>query len=220
MSLNSRILIVEDEIFIADYLMEILQEEDFINIKMANNKEEALLLMNSFLPEIILMDINIQGENSGIELATLKKNDNAGIIYITGQYDHNLISQAFDTNPEAYLTKPIKKNDLIAAIGLVSHKQRSKCITIKDGYKKVKLNLDDILFIKSENNYIDIQLEDKKFTIRQTLDHFLKETDCENFLRIHRSYIVNTTKISAKKSSSVIIEEFEIPFSRNLNFTL
>lgn len=219
MSLNSRILIVEDEIFIADYLMELLQEEDFTNIKMANNKEEALLLMNSFLPEIILMDINIQGENSGIELATLK-NDNAGIIYITGQYDHNLINQAFDTNPEAYLTKPIKKFDLLAAIGLMSHKQQVKCITIKDGYKKVKINLDDILFIKSENNYIDIQLEDKKFTIRQTLEHFLKEIDCENFLRIHRSYIVNTTKISAKKSSTVIIEEFEIPFSRNLNFTL
>lgn len=219
MSFNPRILIIEDEIFIGDYLMELLQEEGFDNSKMANNKEEALLLMNTFLPEIILMDINIQGENSGIELATIK-NDNARIIFITGQYDHNLMTQAFDTNPEAYLTKPIKKIDLIAAIGLVSHKQRSKCITIKDGYKKVKLNLDDILFIKSENNYIDIQLEDKKFTIRQTLDHFLKETDCENFLRIHRSYIVNTTKISAKKSSSVIIEEFEIPFSRNLNFTL
>ncbi len=219
MSFNPRILIIEDEIFIGDYLMELLQEEGFDNSKMANNKEEALLLMNTFLPEIILMDINIQGENSGIELATIK-NDNARIIFITGQYDHNLMTQAFDTNPEAYLTKPIKKIDLIAAIGLVSHKQRSKCIIIKDGYKKVKLNLDDILFIKSENNYIDIQLEDKKFTIRQTLDHFLKETDCENFLRIHRSYIVNTTKISAKKSSTVIIEEFEIPYSRNLNFTL
>ena len=219
MSFNPRILIIEDEIFIGDYLMELLQEEGFDNSKMANNKEEALLLMNTFLPEIILMDINIQGENSGIELATIK-NDNARIIFITGQYDHNLMTQAFDTNPEAYLTKPIKKIDLIAAIGLVSHKQRSKCITIKDGYRKVKINLDNILFIKSENNYIDIQLEDKKFTIRQTLEHFLKEIDCENFLRIHRSYIVNTTKISAKKSSTVIIEEFEIPFSRNLNFTL
>lgn len=219
MSLNPRILIVEDEIFIADYLMELLHEEDFTNIKMANNKEEALLLMKSFLPEIILMDINIHGENSGIDLVKLK-NDNAGIIYITGQYDHNLMTQAFDTNPEAYLTKPIKKIDLIAAVRLLIHKQQSKFITIKDGYKKVKINLDDVLFIKSENNYIDIQLEDKKFTIRQTLEHFLKEIHCENFLRIHRSYIVNVTKISTKKQSSVVIGQFEIPFSRNMDFTL
>lgn len=80
MSLNPKILIVEDEILIADYVMELLNEENFKKIEMAHDKEEAVQKMKSFLPEIILMDINLNGQNSGIEIAKLK-NENARVIF-------------------------------------------------------------------------------------------------------------------------------------------
>ena len=219
MNTSPRILIVEDEVLIADYIMELLQEEDFTNIRMAHDKETAILEMDSFFPEIILMDINIQGLNEGIELSKLK-NDNAAVIFLTGQYDMNLMAKAFETNPEAYLTKPVKKHDLIAAIQLQLHKQKLYYITVKDGYNKLRLNLDDVLFFKSDNNYIDIQLTDKKITIRQSLNKLSEEIQSKNFIRIHRSYIINKTKITTKNSSVIFINEFEIPYSRNSDVDL
>jgi two-component system response regulator LytT len=213
---HTKILIVEDEILIADYLKELLQEENFTDILMAHSKEEAVELMHHFLPDIILMDINIQGVNSGIELVQ-EKNEESGVIYITGQSDFALMTQAFETTPEAYLTKPIKKNDLIAAIRLLIYKQQLKFVTVRDGYNMVKINLDDVLFVKSENNYIDIQLAHKKYSVRQTLDAFIKEIQSDHFLRVHRSYIVNRSKVTTKKTASIVVGIFEIPCSRNLD---
>lgn len=211
-----KILIIEDEILIADYLKEILEEENFKNVEMAHHREEALALMQKGLPDIILMDINLHGANSGIELAKIK-NPQASVIYITGQSDLSLMTQAFETAPEVYLTKPIKKNDLIAAIRLIVHKQQNKYLTIKDGYNVVKINLNEVLFVKSENNYIDIQLSNKKYSIRQTLEQFSNNLNSERFVRVHRSYIVNVSKIKTKKSNTLMIEHFEIPFSRNID---
>ena len=58
-------------------VLKILKEENFTNIKMAHDKEEALLQMQTFLPHIIIMDININGEHSGIDLVKMK-NENEG----------------------------------------------------------------------------------------------------------------------------------------------
>jgi two-component system response regulator LytT len=218
MSLETKILIVEDEILIADYLMDILCEEGFISICLAHDREEALDAMHSFLPDIILMDINLHGMNSGIELVRLK-NENSGVLFLTGQTDMRLMTKAFETNPDAYLTKPIKKNDLLAAVKLLIFKQQLRCITVRDGYTMVKINLDDILFVKSENNYIDIQLAHKKYSIRQSLEGFIKENNFEQFVRIHRSYVVNISKITQKKSHTIMVNDFEIPYSRGADLT-
>lgn len=219
MSLDPKILIVEDEILIADYIMELLHEENFNKIEMAHEKEEAFHKMNSFLPDIILMDINLNGQNSGIELAKLK-NENARIIFLTGQYDHVLMSKALKSNPESYLTKPIRKNDLFAAIQLAVLKSELKTITIKDGINAVKVKLDTILFVKSDSNYIDIITKTKKYTIRMGLNAFLDEAKNPNFIRVHRSYVVNKTKVTKFKTSTVFIDNHEIPISRGLNLEL
>ena len=219
MSLETKILIVEDEILIADYLMDILREEGFMNIVMAHDREGALDAMHSFLPDIILMDINLHGVNSGIELVRLK-NETSGVLFLTGQSDIGLMTKAFETNPDAYLTKPIKKNDLLAAVKLLIFRQQLRCITVRDGYTMVKINLGDVLFVKSENNYIDIQLAHKKYSIRQSLEGFIKENNFEKFVRIHRSYIVNISKITQKKAHTIMINDFEIPYSRGADLTL
>lgn len=193
-----KILIVEDEVLIAEFVLELLQEENYTQVQMAHEKEEAIKLIRDFLPDIILMDINLNGKNSGIELSKLK-NDDAQIIFLTGQYDRAITIDALQTQPMSYLTKPINKKDLIASIMLASFQIKQKFINVKDGYRVIKIALDDILFVKSEKNYIDIQLTNKKITIRQSLDTFQNEIHSEQFLRIHRSYIVNLSKITLKK---------------------
>jgi DNA-binding LytR/AlgR family response regulator len=219
MDFNTKILIVEDEIIIADFIQATLNKEGFKNVEMAHKTTTATEAFKNFQPEIIILDINLHGENSGIELAK-STNKNATVIFLTGQYDESLMSKALATNPESYLTKPIKKDDLLAAIKLSILRKQVKSITIKDGYDFIKINHDAILFVKSDNNYIDIQTTSKKHSVRQSLEGFLEEIANPNFIRVHRSYIVNKTKITSKKATSIFIDNFEIPISRSLNLEL
>jgi two-component system, LytTR family, response regulator LytT len=216
MKKDIKILIVEDEIMIADYIFNILNKEGFTTVKMAHKQNTALELITTFQPEIILMDINLNGENSGIELAKTV-NNNATVIFLTGQNDEGLMSQALATNPESYLTKPIKNQDLLAAIKLAILKKQSNILSIKDGYSIINLSFDDILFIKSDNNYIDVQTYTKTYSIRQSLEGFLEEVANSNFIRVHRSYVVNKTKIQKKTIKSVFINNLEITISKSYN---
>lgn len=214
-----KILIVEDQVLTANHIKNILTDNNWQDIKIAYKINQAIEILERFTPDIILLDINVEGKNSGIEWAK-KYVTEAKIIFITGQTELETLKLALSTNPISYLTKPVKKNDLVAAITLFTINIKPTYIVVKDGYDEVKLNIDDILFIKSDANYIDIQLEHKKFTIRKSLDSFLKEVSSDTFIKVHRSYIINKLKITKKTSAFLYIEDFEIPLSRNLDFKL
>ena len=72
MVFSKKILIVEDEIIISDFIFKMLNNSGFTNVKVANNSEDALFIINNFKPEILLLDINVEGKDSGIELAKKK----------------------------------------------------------------------------------------------------------------------------------------------------
>lgn len=214
-----KILIVEDQVLTANHIKNILIDNNWQDIKISYKINQAIEILDNFTPDIILLDINVEGKNSGIEWAKKYVNE-AKIIFITGQTELETLQLALSTNPISYLTKPVKKNDLVAAITLFSTNIKPTYIVVKDGYDEVKINVDDILFIKSDANYIDIQLENKKFTIRKSLDSFLKEVQSDKFIKVHRSYVVNQLKITKKSSTFLYIDNFEIPLSRNLDFKL
>ncbi len=210
------ILIVEDEVLIAEYLKELLEDDGFTNVRMAQDRDEALMHFCSFIPEVVLMDININGRDMGIELA-MAKNPEADIIFLTAQNDIATMQKALATNPHSYLTKPVRKTDLMAAIQLVLQKRKDRFLNIKDGYGTVKIAQGDILYIKSDNVYLDIHTAKKTYTVRQTLEKFLLELDPTLFSKTHRSYVVNRTAVTRVSSKVIYIGNIEIPLSRNFS---
>ena len=215
----SKILIVEDQVLIAHFLRDTLLKEGFSNIEIAFKINKAIELVTNFEPEIILLDINVEGKDSGITWAE-NYAINKKIIFVTAQTERETMQKALKVQPVGYLTKPIKKIELIAAIELAKNNLKKDYIKVKDGYEEIKLYYKDILFAKSERNYIDIQTVSKKITIRNSLDKFQSELDADLFSRVHRSYIVNRSKITSKSSSSIRIDSFEIPVSREKDFNL
>ncbi len=213
---EAKILIVEDDVIIAEYISEILQEEHFNTIKMAHDLELALYEMEQFKPDIILMDINLSGKNTGIELSKAK-NNNATVIFITGQQDYTLMSEALKTNPDAYLTKPLKRVDLLASINLAMFKKQSQTFQFKDGYDIISLDFNDIKYIVADGNYINIQTILKRYTIRKSLNTIAEVLPSEIFKQTHRSYIVNTNKVQRVSTNYVIINDVEIPLSRSFS---
>jgi DNA-binding LytR/AlgR family response regulator len=126
------------------------------------------------------------------------------------------MGRAISTNPESYLTKPIKKNDVIAAIKLVLLKQQVNSYSFKSGHLIVNELFSDILYFKAEGNYVDIFTSNKKYTIRRSLSKCQEELP-ENapFVQTHRSYLVNNNHITQKTASAVYLGSIEIPLSRS-----
>ena len=93
--MTAKILIVEDEVLIAEYIRDMLLEEGLKIIDLAHNSEDAREKMKSYNPDIILMDINLNGINSGIELAKEKSSD-ASIIFLPTTLDYHLSDHLHD----------------------------------------------------------------------------------------------------------------------------
>ena len=74
----------------------------------------------------------------------------------------------------------------------------------------------DILWIKSDNIYLEVKTEDKTYLVRNSLDKFYEELNDIDFLRIHRSYVVNLKQIKAVNGQYIIIGAEKIPMSRSL----
>ena len=195
----------------------VLADNKVTDVELAFTIEDATDKLNVYAPDIILLDINLHGKDTGI-LWAKEFVKNSQIIFITGQTEKETMLKAFEVNPVTYLTKPVKESDLIAAIELAKIKNKISYVVVKNGFDEVKVNFEDILFLKSDKNYVDIQLKNKTITIRNTLDNFCKELDSDLFCRVHRSYVVNKSKVTQKKSSSIKVNDFELPISRNFSF--
>ena len=218
MKSDFKILIVDDEVLIAEFLKDELASLGYHNIELAHNRKQAITTIEKFKPQLVLLDIRMKTEREGIEIAEeINKAFKIPFIYITAHSDKDIVQQALSTKPAGYITKPFKQIDVYAAVHLVetnSDQQTEKFLVFKDGYADVKLSVDDILYIQSDDNYIHIYTTTKKHTVRNTLEWFKENTPEELFHRTHRSYIVNITKITKSSSKSVFLDEIEIPVSR------
>jgi DNA-binding LytR/AlgR family response regulator len=217
MNYDAAILIVEDEVLIAEYIKDNLISLGFSQITLAHSKSEALHAMELDKPDLALLDIRMKHELDGIAIAeTIAKTNKIPFIFITAHSDQDIVRKALATQPAAYLTKPFKKVDVFAAVSLAlsqSTGQQQK-FTFKDGYTTVTLSCEDILYIESEGNYISIVTEERKHIIRHSLEWCLQNLPPATFKRIHRSFIVNTAKIEKSSARSVYIGKKEIPKSR------
>lgn len=216
---NLKILIVEDEILIAEDLKDLLLSFGIKSIELSHDKENAFQKINTFKPDIILLDIRLEGNNDGLDIANyLQQSNQIPHIFITSHSDVEMIKEIVKTNPAGYITKPFKKSDLFASINLTALKiqESVKTIQIKDGYDTHIINHVDINFIKSEGNYIDIFVDTKKITCRKSLESILIDLNNPQFFKISKSCIVNIDKISLYNTKEVVINNVSISVSRNL----
>ncbi len=121
----ANILIVEDELLIAKNLTRKLKKVGYKIIAVVSSGAEAIAIVNSNKPDLILMDIAIKGDLDGIEtMAKIKEIDDIPAIYLTAYADDRTIDRAAQTGCYAYLLKPFKDKELRATIKIVLTKHR------------------------------------------------------------------------------------------------
>ena len=112
-----RILIVEDEVLIAEDLFDSLSELGYEVCGICHDSESALRQMEKMQPDFIILDIHIRGSRNGIELAEIiRERYEIPFIFLTSFSDRETIADAKKTRPRGYLVKPFREKDLLTTI--------------------------------------------------------------------------------------------------------
>ena len=118
-TVRSKILIVEDEIIIALDLKIRLENLGYHILGIALNGEDAIKKIREKNPDLVLMDIQLNGDMDGIKVAQQIRNQyNIPFIYITGSHDNSLLDRAKQTNPIGFISKPFDEIEIQKAIDL------------------------------------------------------------------------------------------------------
>lgn len=219
-----KVLLVEDEILIAETIKIYLEERGHQVLNIAISYDEALQAYHLRKPDMVLLDIRLYGQKSGIDVANflMDQKESIPFIYLTSQYDQRILVHALKTNPFGYLTKPIQKESLWTSIEsaynlYISKNEDQKKITFQDGKNNFHLKVSEILYIQADHVYSRIvTIEKKELIIRKTLHQVLELLASDFIIYCHRSYIVNSNYITGWNHDEVILnKEITIPISRS-----
>ncbi len=208
-------LIVDDDPLIGDLIKHYCQKsQKFEYCLLAQNGHDGLRILSSDQFDIIFLDYNLP-DMKGIEFLELMPRA-VKVIMITTEQDFAAESYEYDQIID-FLVKPVKYERFLKALERLhsperSHYQESEydCLFVKDGSKLVRLNLNQVMYIKAESNYISFVQESKKIMTLMTM----KELEAKLpyfFARVHRSYFVNIHHIKAINVDHVVVEENIIP---------
>jgi len=233
MEKSVKILLVEDELIIADYMQECLQQFGYDITGICINYNEAVTALEANRPDIVLMDITLKGGKSGIDLAGyINRELQLPFVYITSHSDKGTIDKSKQTLPYAYLIKPFSENDLYAAIetalmqfGAKKAKEEEKTneekpIIIKDGIfiknkgKFVKIQMNELLVLEANDNYATLHTVAGQYVLKTTLKT-LQEALPDYFWRIHRSYVINLHHIKSFDYEEAVVGNKTLPIGKS-----
>jgi len=212
------VLIVEDELLIATHLKTIVTSFDCKKVDLVHTQQTALAYLEKCTPDIVLLDINLNHKDEGIDLAAhINQTGKIPFIFITAYSDTKTLVKAVAQHPAAYITKPFKQTDVLAAMQLVfinDSKQSQSYLTFKHQAKTIRLNTAAITHIESSGNYITIFTASESYTIRNTLTWAMSHLPGHIFVRAHRAFIVNVHQITQLSSKEIMIGKRVIALSR------
>ncbi|WP_198664841.1 LytR/AlgR family response regulator transcription factor [Lewinella sp. IMCC34191] len=233
------IAVVEDEPIISADLGDRLTEMGYSVSGHYSSGEEALQDFKKLLPDLVLMDVKLEGDLDGIDTAlALRRFSQLPIIFLTSNSDDATYRRARVARPSAFLSKPFRGRDLAHAIDLALSVDKPTAPLRKDQepvfpdgesavllhdrlFLKVKdrltrIMLQEVLWIEADDYYCKVVTEEREYLVTKTLKKLsaLMPEDAP-FFRCHRSYLVNLRRITEIGESSVFVGKYEISVSRS-----
>ena len=226
------VLVVEDESIVSKDIQHSLKKLGYNVVGASSTGEKAIELAGEERPDIILMDIMLKGDMNGIEAAEkIKELYSIPIVFLTAYADESTLSKAKITEPYGYILKPFKEIDLHTTIEMAVYKHSKEqemvkerdllfslvenkdgsgdYIFVKSNSKLVKLNNSDIYYIEALKDYVVIHTEKVRYTIHSTMKDIANKLSKDEFLRVHRSYIVRLDKIATIEYPNLTLEKVD-----------
>jgi len=209
---------VDDEPVALDIIKNHADKVPFLKLEATFlSASEALVYIQINIVDLVFLDISMPGL-SGLEFAALVKH-NTQVVFTTAYPEHAL--KGFELAATDYLLKPISFSRFLQACQLAETRVQSEnvnvaetgIIFVKDGHNWLPVKLDELLYIRGEDNYVSLHLKDKRILTRTTLSELQKKLPEKQFLRIHKSYIISLSKIEKIEKHQVTIAETKVPLS-------
>ncbi|MFA5328048.1 MAG: response regulator transcription factor [Prolixibacteraceae bacterium] len=238
--MKTKCLIVDDEPLARDLIRGHVEKlENFEIVAECSDAMKALNILREKQVDLMFMDIQMP-QITGIEfLKTLK---HPPMVIITTAYREYAL-EGFELDVVDYLLKPITFERFLKAVNkyyqmnqddvqLIASSVSDKLpeesfIYVKENKKVVKVYLSEIRYIEGLSEYVQIYTDKKKIITKTSMAQMEEKLPPENFLRIHKSFIVSMGKIEAFTANTIEIQGKELPIGRSfknavisaLNFT-
>ena len=211
-------IIVDDEPPATRILEKYVEKVSFLEkVGVFNDSMSALAFLNSNAVDVIFLDIQMP-QLTGLQLSKIISKD-IKVIFTTAYPDFAL--EGFELNAIDYLLKPIPFERFYQAVSKlnatikaeVQNNSQPNFIFIKtDGKNKfVKVFLSDILYVESLQNYVCIHTLNEQFITHSSLKNVIESLPQNDFVQIHKSYIIALKQIESTDSFSVFINSKELP---------
>ena len=233
-----KVLIVEDNRIVAADIAATLQQIGYEISGMLAKGEDVKSHIEKEKPDVILMDVNLEGEMDGIDVSKkVLEEYQLPVIFLTANSDKETFERAKETKPYAFILKPFDRFDIEHSIELAmsrfaqsqEHLKEEEMeeadasptfvlkdrIFVKSKDAMIKIFLDDILWIEADNNYCFLHTPQKKHLITVNLKRMEAKLVHPNFMRVHRSYIINLEKLDKVGEFYLSINNQDIPISKS-----
>lgn len=219
-------IIIEDEEVSRDILRNYLKKycPDVEICGEAANIKTGLELIESNTPDLVFLDVEMPYGNA-FDLLDQVKDRNFEVIFVTA-YNHYAMD-ALNHHAAYYLMKPIDIDELIKGVSYIKEIKEKEnvlknefvvpkatvtggkvTVPMQDGFEVI--NVDDIFYCKADDNYTEIVFENRKMLVSKTLKHFEDLLKPYLFARVHKSFLVNVSKIvkyKKGKGGSVVLSD-------------
>jgi len=230
-----RVLAVEDDAAQAMALGLLLRNLGYELVGTAPTADEALRRFSEEQPDVVLLDVNLAGSRDGIALAhELVQQRPVPLIFITSYPDQATFERARLVGPFAFLGKPyngpllghtieLALQHFAAALGLPADTTGSSLpdgsvllggVFVREGSRLLKVPFHELLVAEADNSYLHLHTTGRKYTVRSSLRELTEKLPARQFVRIHRSYLVQLSGIDAYDYHSVTIGAHTLPLGR------
>ncbi len=217
-------MIIDDEPLAVKLLLNhTAQTTDIKAVAHFHNPIEGIQALEEFKPDFILLDVQMP-ELSGIQFAKIVQGKYP--VILTTAYEQYAL-EGYQLDVVDYLVKPISLERFQQAISKIQQRLLGTTkasspigsnalqayIFVKSGYKTVRIDLDNILYLEGLSDYVRIQTTSEAILTLDTMKHLLQELPNERFIRVHKSYIIALDKIDFIERNRIMIDEKLIPIS-------
>lgn len=215
-------LAIDDELPALSIIENFCGRVDFINLqKTYNQPTEALKHLRRFPVDLLFLDVNMPSLN-GIELYKAVQQD-AMVIFTTAYSEYAV--EGFNLNAVDYLLKPFTFKRFLQAVEkardfqlyqLQKNKTETHYLFVRADYSLIKIDVKAINYVEGYDDYLKIHITNQKPVItRMTIKNILEKLPENNFIRIHRSYIVPIDKVDSVRSKVVSIGDIKLPLGNS-----
>ncbi|MEM7371886.1 MAG: LytTR family DNA-binding domain-containing protein [Bacteroidota bacterium] len=211
-------LIIDDEKPAINLLSGFVQRLPFLQLSLATtNAFEGLDILERQNIDLLLLDIEMP-DISGIDLVkSLKK---PPMVIFTTAYEQYAI-QGFELDVVDYLVKPIRFERFLKGVNkarklFLNHRAgdsppKDQFLFVKANYQTIRIDFDDILYIEGLKDYVKIYTGKKMVVTRLNLKGIAEKLPEDQFIRIHRSFIVSLSKIAAFQKGNISLGDRQLP---------